>query len=449
MKTRFTLGKRALPLVLYTIGALLLAVNALPAAADTPGPYNIKIEQVDAHDFPLVTLYVSITDPASGDPVLGLVQDQFTVTEDGQEAEIVDFSAGNQGAIFTVLTIDRSGSMDDQGKMQGAKEAARAFAAMMRPQDQVALIVFNSRVNLWQNYTNDQARLRRRIDDLYPDGGTAWLDAVWETVDLMATVTGRRNAILLSDGMDNESDHSFPEVVAHAQAADVAIHTIGLGSGSELDEDMLQGMAAETGGTYHHTPSAFQLRALYKSFAEATQKEYVITFKSSRASYDGTRRNIQVAVGGSAGGGRYVETHLLNVRSSPLVALAFAFPLALALVMPVLRPRLQLRRQRSATPESLPQVSPPPAPAAQPTCPRCGRPVRVGARFCGYCRTPLTSPVSPPGSGPAPPTAVDDRGTTSRAAATQQPAVATCAHCGGPLRTGARFCGRCGKRVGS
>jgi len=66
----------------------------------------------------------------------------------------------------------------------------------------------------------------------------------------------------------------------------------------------------------------------------------------------------------------------------------------------------------------------------QNTCPKCNRPVRPGAKFCGFCGTTLT-PV--------------------RLVASPQPAknngAANCPHCNAPLRPGVKFCANCGKPV--
>lgn len=51
------------------------------------------------------------------------------------------------------------------------------------------------------------------------------------------------------------------------------------------------------------------------------------------------------------------------------------------------------------------------------TCPNCGKPVRPGAKFCGNCRTDLSS-ASP-----------------------------LCPHCNSPVRPGAKFCPSCGKTI--
>ena len=66
----------------------------------------------------------------------------------------------------------------------------------------------------------------------------------------------------------------------------------------------------------------------------------------------------------------------------------------------------------------------------QNTCPKCNRPVRPGAKFCGFCGTTLTP---------------------ARLVASPQPAknngAANCPHCNAPLRAGVKFCANCGKPV--
>jgi hypothetical protein len=66
------------------------------------------------------------------------------------------------------------------------------------------------------------------------------------------------------------------------------------------------------------------------------------------------------------------------------------------------------------------------------TCPKCGSPLRPGAKFCGNCGNVIsTPPPAPPASASPPP----------------QAGVALCPHCGKPLRVGAKFCNNCGKTI--
>lgn len=388
-----------------------------------------EVAQVDTSKYPLITLYIGVHD-REGHIVAGLERGDFQITEDGKEVEIVEFKAGSGVAISTVLTVDKSNSMSFEGKMEGAKAAAQAFVDLMRAQDKAALVAFSSEVTILQPFTSDKAALREGIAELYPEGCTVWYDAVYDSVELIARLTGRRSVILLSDGMDcredlflrmmgEGSEHTLEEAIARAREANIPVYAIGFGeratpvAGNEgFDEVKLRRVADETGGKYYHAPDTETLKKLYRLLSEEMQKEYVITYKSPRPTYDGTRRNIVVSVrrGGTTGAttkGRYVEKHLINIRSNALVGLAFLLPLLLALALPTV---VERARRPAVTPSSATNL-----------CPYCHRPLLPGARFCDSCGRPLAA--ESPGQAGA------------------------CRHCGAPLRPGAKFCGRCGKPV--
>ncbi len=120
----------------------LLLFTALPTQAQ--GPTNARVAQVDTSAYPTVKLYVSVTD-AAGKPLPGLTARDFTITEDQQPVTVDLFVGGGAGAINTVLVIDRSGSMDEGDKIDGAREAAQAFVEQMRPGDRTAVLAFVKR----------------------------------------------------------------------------------------------------------------------------------------------------------------------------------------------------------------------------------------------------------------------------------------------------------------
>src|SRR3954464_2584182 len=127
-----------LPLLLLVLA--LLPIFSQPAPSAAPALAPARVAQVDTAHYPDVTLYVGVTGP-DGKPVGGLAAKDFAVTEDGQPVKIDDF-AGGAGPISTVLVIDRSGSMEENDKIDGAQDAARAFVEQMRPGDQTELITF-------------------------------------------------------------------------------------------------------------------------------------------------------------------------------------------------------------------------------------------------------------------------------------------------------------------
>lgn len=463
----------------WLVGPLLLVLSFGVAAAGDG--MTAEIAQVNTSNYPEITLYVSVTD-SSGRIVEGLVQEEFAVMEDDAAVEITAFSAGARSAIATVLTIDRSGSMNVEGKLEGAKTAATTFVDLMRAQDKAALVAFDNTVVTLQPFTSEKSALKSQIQSLGIGDCTAWYDGIYNSVDLIMPLDGRRSVILLSDGIDcredlvrrllgNGSSHTLDEAIGHAQSAGIPVYAIGLGakatdevSNEGFDAVKLRRVAGETGGKYYHAPSAAELEGLYRSLSIEMQKEYILTYRSPRPTYDGTRRDIVVSIeragtGGATTRGGYLEKHLVNIRSDWRWFLVLLGPLLLALAIPALVVRgVKVRRNRPAAGETTAAVpvfevqpagpvvrSVDPAPSAsvgnalvQATCPRCGHGLRPGARFCGSCghtmdvQPPALPVISPPGQPAIASPAVEQAG--------------YCPDCGRPLRSGARFCGDCGRR---
>jgi VWFA-related protein len=367
----------------------LLVWLLLAGAVQADGEFTAELTQIDTSKYPEITLYVSVRD-RSGQIVEGLREEDFQVTEDGVPVDIIAFSAGIRSAIATVLTIDRSSSMGTENKMAGAKSAAMTFVDLMREHDKAALVAFNEDVAALQPFTSDKVALKRQIQSLSPGGCTAWYDGVYDSVDLIATMEGRRSVILLSDGIDcreawwlgflgQGSTHTLDEAIQHARSADIPVYTIGFGQratqevGNEgFDEVKLRRMAVETGGKFYHAPNADELKRLYQSLSMEMQKEYVLTYRSPRPTYDGTRRSIIVTVqrgGGEPGvttGGRYLERHLINIHSDPTLFLVFLLPLLILLVLPT----AVSRARRAVSPPAIePPVRPKPAKPRMPAIP--------------------------------------------------------------------------------
>lgn len=420
----------AVLLVLLLVMGLLVAsaLEREPAALGSGG--TVRVEQVDTHAYPQVTLYVSVRD-AAGQLDPGLRQADFRLYEDGVPVELEAFAGAGDGTVTSLLVLDRSGSMRDDHKIEGAREAAHAFIALMRPEDQAALMVFDSRVALLQAFTNDQAALSAAVDRVRATGATALYDAIVAGVAQLEGVAGRRLLVVLSDGEDCReanncsayagSQHSLNAAIEAAQAANQPVTVIGLGdrtSGSGIDEVVLQRIAAETGGNYFYAPDGAELAQLYTNLADEVQHEYRLRYLSPRPFYDGTRRDLRILAGTAQTTAGYTERHLINVVAQPLVGVVLLTPLLLLLLLPGVR----ARRSSTVMPvsaEAKPDLVEEQV-AASEQCPTCMARLRAGAKFCPQCgagRLELPSRRS------------------------------FCAMCGRPLSDDGTFCMHCGEPV--
>src|SRR5690349_15800860 len=215
----------------------ILLTTAIPALAqdgstDPNSGNTVKIVQIDTSHFPQITVWVSVTD-AAGNPVGTVPADDFVLTENGQPVQITEvYQAGEQGPVSAVLTIDRSGSMLEGGKMDAAKAAANKFIDLMRPEDKTGVIVFNTEVQTVQPLTNDKDALHNAINGIQAFEDTAMYDGLMESAAMLRGVEGRRVIIMLSDGMDNSSQSASDDTHKTVVAAEASVYDIGAGARS-------------------------------------------------------------------------------------------------------------------------------------------------------------------------------------------------------------------------
>jgi VWFA-related protein len=326
------------------LGLMLSSWSAVFAQDNTP---QIHITQVDNSKFPNVTVYVSVTN-AAGEPV-GVDPNTIQISENGQLMQPTNVSGGGQGGVgplTTMLVMDVSGSMDKNGKIDGAKAAAKAYVDQMRPEDQAGLMVYNTQTNYVQQLTTDHAALTSAIDGIKTGGDTAMYNALIAAEEAMKDVSGRKAIIVVTDGLDNSSSHNADDVIAGIGPAGLSISTIGLGDATSkaqtgLDEAGLKSLAQRAGGAYSYAGDSDALAALFQLYGRAMQNEYAITYVSPSAQRDGVNRNLTVSLTTApvSAEGKYnpggVLPEVSGTQSWPLFAGILLGLLAL-LIVPVL-----------------------------------------------------------------------------------------------------------------
>jgi VWFA-related protein len=289
-------------------GALAVGFSLpwLPPAWAQEGEPQVHITQVDETRFPVVTVYVSVTD-AAGQP-LGIAPDRLALAENGVavQAQPVGEQA-EVGPLTTLLVVDVSGSMNEGGKLAAARAAARAYVEQMRPGDQAGLLTFNTAVTLIQPVTADREALLQAIDGLRAAGDTTLYDALARAADTLQAVPGRKAVIALTDGLDNRSTYTPGQVLEQIGPGGLSISVIGLGdpaqkgvSNSGLDEAALRSLAEGAGGGYGYAADPAALAGLYERYGRALQSEYALTYASPGGLRDGVSRTLTVTLGEAA-----------------------------------------------------------------------------------------------------------------------------------------------------
>lgn len=149
-------------------------------------------------------------------------EEQYGVTKEGPTAlldapspEVVASIQNNWEFVKKqadiMLLIDVSGSMAQNNKLEQAKLAALAFLDQMESNNRVGLSVFSDEERVvvpLDNFETVVQQMRREIQRLEPEGGTALYDGLVNTVQTInqETDTDRiRAVVVLSDGEDTSS----------------------------------------------------------------------------------------------------------------------------------------------------------------------------------------------------------------------------------------------------
>ena len=156
------------------------------------------------------------------------------------------------------VVLDTSGSMADEGKFLAAQRGLVDFLKRLQPQDEVGLTTFSDkpvRVAAPRPLRVARADLIRRVQGLFPDGGTALYDTAlhaWE--DLLPTLSRDRISavVLLTDGQDTSSQTTLGGLTRtlreRGAGGEYQLRIFTIAYGSDADRAVLKDIAAITSG---------------------------------------------------------------------------------------------------------------------------------------------------------------------------------------------------------
>jgi VWFA-related protein len=272
-------------------GLLSLLCASVLLAQTTPEPYTIS-DNVD-----MVLLDVSVKD-SHGRYITGLHKENFRVSEDGHPRQITAF--GSVDTPVTVgLVVDNSASM--QYKRPSVIMAGLAFAKESNPHDQFFVVNFNNYIvpGLPHQlaFTDQLQQLRSALYYGEPKGQTALYDAIaYALKHLELSRYEKRTLIVVSDGGDNVSKTSLPELLKLIQASRATVYTVGLfdPQDTDLNPGVLHKLANTTGGEFFQPAQLTDVLTVFHKISHDIRNRYSIGYLPDESTDHRTVRSVKV-----------------------------------------------------------------------------------------------------------------------------------------------------------
>jgi VWFA-related protein len=271
---------------------------------------------------PVVTLDVGVL-TKDGMFVPGLRQNQFRVMEDGVPQTISTFNQ-SQGPITAVILAEFANNDYFYAFAYDSLVASYTFAQMLKKDDWIALITYDIRAHIVQDFTQDKRAIMGSVSMIRPGMAmsqeTNLFDALYDTLDRLEGVEGRKYIILVSSGRDTFSKRTLDQILKKVQGSkDIAIYSIGTGQAlrnylesrgatrilcpitdfscsttyAQADNQM-RTFAKMTGGRAYFPLFQASFRDAFADIGQTIRNQYSISYHPTNRALDGSFRKIKV-----------------------------------------------------------------------------------------------------------------------------------------------------------
>jgi len=284
---------------------------AQPTVKNPEGMSNLSLRI----DVPEVTVDVGVLLEKNNQFVGGLKPENFRVYEDGAEQKVIGFKRVD--APITALLLCEFAA-NSYTFIYDMKNAAWAFAQQLRPQDYVALMTFDMRTQIVTDFTQDKKQILEGINMLQIPSfrETNVFDALYEGLDRLDRIQGRKYIVLIASGRDSFSKLTFDKILKRVKAShDVTIFTVSTGggvraitegrggmAGSLRDMDYLQAdnemrtFSSLTGGRSFFPRFTGEMPDIFQNINDSIRSKYQLIYKPANSKQDGTYRKLRVMV---------------------------------------------------------------------------------------------------------------------------------------------------------
>jgi VWFA-related protein len=290
-----------------------------PKKIENMPDYSIRVE------VPVVTLDVLVT-TKDGQTVPGLRKDNFKILEDGAPQTISTFSQ-TKAPITAVLLVEFAST--NYSFIVEALRASYAFASTLLKDDWVSVISYDMKPQILVDFTQDKREVQAALDQLRMPGfqETNLFDALFDTLDRIDRIEGKKYIILVSTGVDTFSKLRLDQILKKVKSTkDVTIYPISVGfaareraesrgraashgMGIPIDNmDYLQAdnemrtFASLTGGRAYFPRFQGELPEIFNQVGSDIRNQYSISYRPTNTKLDGTYRKLKVELVAADGG---------------------------------------------------------------------------------------------------------------------------------------------------
>jgi len=192
------------------------------------------------------------------------------LSEITREAPATDFA----------IVLDTSGSMQEDRKLGFAKQALEQFLNMLRPQDNISMVSFNTYANVDLHLTSADGgakeRARSIVRNFTANGSTNMSEGLVKALqELKSGSAPRKKIVLLSDGQANVGimdPAGLAEIAKRAVAQEVVLSTVGMGV--DFNEVLLTNLADHGMGEYAFLESTSELDQVLARYISSLRNLY-------------------------------------------------------------------------------------------------------------------------------------------------------------------------------
>lgn len=277
-----------------------------PTVKNPPGLGNLSLRV----DVPVVNVDVGVLTEKTHEFIPNLKEDNFRVFEDGVPQEIVSFRQV-KAPITAVLLLEFANT--NFNFIYDMWNAAVSFTNQLQPNDYVAVVTYDMHTTILTDFTQNKMLVEQAIQSLQMPtwNETNLFDALYETLDRLSRIEGRKYIVLISSGRDTFSKITLDKVLEKIkETPNVTIFSIATGGAGYMGggfasgrmnsitmlqaENQLQSFARMTGGMYFEPRFEAEFPDVFTQINESIRNQYQITYKPSNMKMDGTYRRIRV-----------------------------------------------------------------------------------------------------------------------------------------------------------